>query len=87
MSYAKEEGIQLEWVKFLTFLKNHGMSSILPAVTDIRAMRSSTEGTSVSYTKKNQSHVAFCSQLRRSHDGKHAYSDNVPGTTTEPKAR
>ena len=44
-------------MEFLTFWKIPGLSRTLPTATDIRAMRSSTEVTGVSYTKlsKNKS--------------------------------
>ena len=42
---------QRRCIEFLTFWKIPGMSRTIPAATDIRAMRSSTEVTSVSCTK------------------------------------
>ncbi|GFV51554.1 hypothetical protein TNCV_3260941 [Trichonephila clavipes] len=42
---------QRRCIEFLTFWKIPGMPRILPTATNIRAMRSSTEGTGLSYTK------------------------------------
>ncbi|GFU23812.1 hypothetical protein TNCV_2372751 [Trichonephila clavipes] len=55
------------------------MSHILPAVADIRAMTSSTEGTAVLYQTK----VTFYSHLQRLCDVEQACSSNVPGTRAE----
>ncbi|GFX16105.1 hypothetical protein TNCV_4703611 [Trichonephila clavipes] len=68
-------------MEFLTISKIPGLLRIFPAVTDIRAMRSSTEGSRL--VQLFQTHVTFCSHLERLCDVEHACSSNVPGTTDE----
>ncbi|GFX02892.1 hypothetical protein TNCV_4438741 [Trichonephila clavipes] len=73
-------------MEFLTFSKIPVLSRILPEVTHIRTMISSTEGKGIStpYSScdQNQTRVT-CSHLSRSCHVEHACLGNVPSTYAE----